>query len=286
VNASDSDSTARRLPWAIPSVIVFRGPDAERYLNGQLTQDVRLLVPGGGCLPSCVTDAKGRLQFRVRVHRAPAGELWVSCDDAEPEALFARLSRYLIADDAEAEDESGQWRMAHVTGALPEGLPGRAVASNRIGEPGWDVWLPADGEVGAFEAVPWWPAVEAEARRVAAGIPAWGAELTEGMLPPEAGLDRTDISYAKGCYIGQEVISRIKSAGKVNRKLVRLVVAADAAVAAGERLVDAVGVEAGVVTSVSPVAGPDERALLGYLKRGAVPEGLRLTEGVPVRVVD
>jgi len=286
VNAPDSDSTVRRLPWAIPSVIVFRGPDAERYLNGQLTQDVRLLAAGGGCLPSCVTDAKGRLQFRVRVHRAPSGELWVSCDDAEPDALFARLSRYLIADDAEAEDESGQWRMAHVTGTLPEGLPGRAVASNRFGLPGWDVWLPAGADASALESVPLWPADEAEACRVAAGIPAWGAELTAGMLPPEAGLDRTDISYAKGCYIGQEVISRIKSAGKVNRKLVRLAVAADASVAAGDRLVDAAGAEAGVVTSVSPVVGPDARVLLGYLKRGAELAGLRLAEGDSVCVVD
>ncbi len=60
-----------------------------------------------------------------------------------------------------------------------------------------------------------------EFERIGRGIPKWGAEITEGMLPPEAGLDATDISYSKGCYIGQEVISRIKSAGKVNRRLVK-----------------------------------------------------------------
>lgn len=101
-------------------------------------------------------------------------------------------------------------------------------------------------------------AVEMEEReRIEKGIPKWGAELKEGMLPPEAGLDVTDISYKKGCYIGQEVISRIKSAGKVNRRLVKL-----SAGATGE-LKDAEGKICGEVTSAN--AG----VALGYIKRAA-----------------
>ena len=57
----------RCLPPSKRSLLVFRGPDAVRYLNGQLTQDVRKL--GDTALPSCVTDAKGRLQFYVHVFR-------------------------------------------------------------------------------------------------------------------------------------------------------------------------------------------------------------------------
>ena len=287
MSAADSVCRLRRSPVIVPAVVAFRGPDAERYLNGQTTQDVRLVKDGGRALPSCVTDAKGRLQFRVWIRRGADGVLFVSCEQAEPEALFARLSRYLIADAAEAEDESGRWRMVHVTGGLPGDFQEFAVAANRFGEPGWDVWIPEDApdeRLASLLAIAEWPTEEIEARRVAAGMPAWGSELVEGMLPPEAGLDRTDISYAKGCYIGQEVISRIKSAGKVNRKLVRLAVAPGAVVAAGARLIDAAGAEAGVVTSVSPVAGPEERALLGYLKRGAAAGDLRLEAGEVVRV--
>ena len=59
----------------------------------------------------------------------------------------------------------------------------------------------------------------AETLRIEAGVPRWGAELNEDTLPPEAGLDRAAIDYHKGCYIGQEVISRIKSVGHVNRSL-------------------------------------------------------------------
>jgi folate-binding protein YgfZ len=272
-----------------PAVIAFRGPDALRYLNGQVTQDVRLAVGGDRALPSCVTDAKGRLQFRVWVHRSAEGEWRVSSEDADPEALFGRLSRYLIADDAEAIDVTGEWRMVHVTGALPPGLEFQAIASDRIGLPGWDVWVPAttsDASLAPLFSIAEWPAEEAETQRVQAGIPAWGRELLEGMLPPEAGLDRTDISYAKGCYIGQEVISRIKSAGKVNRKLVRLAVADGTVLVPGEKLWDASGKEAGEVTSVAPIVVDSRRLALGYLKRQAEGTETHLTSGEIVRIAN
>jgi folate-binding protein YgfZ len=284
-----SSIPARRLPLVTPTVIAFRGPDALRYLNGQLTQDVRLVADAGHALPSCVTDAKGRLQFRVRLHRSTEGDWLVSSEQADPDALFARLSRYLIADDAEGFDVTGEWRMAHVTGDLPADLGFQAVASNRIGLPGWDVWIPATASGDSLDrllALDEWPADEAETQRIAAGIPAWGAELTEGMLPPEAGLDRTDVSYAKGCYIGQEVISRIKSAGKVNRRLVRLVADAGAVLKAGDRLLDGDGQEAGEVTSVAPLGLNSDRLALGYLKRRAEGAKLQLATGEIVRIAD
>jgi folate-binding protein YgfZ len=109
---------------------------------------------------------------------------------------------------------------------------------------------------------------ELEAFRIDHGVPAWGRELMEGMLPPEALLDVTDISYNKGCYIGQEVISRIKSAGKVNRRLTRFALDASAPMVPGP-LVDGGGANAGEVTSVSPSATDGIRHALGYLKRGA-----------------
>jgi len=284
-----SPISARRLPLVTPTVITFRGPDALRYLNGQLTQDVRLVNDGMRSLPSCVTDAKGKLQFRVRLHRSTEGDWLVSSEHADPDALFARLSRYLIADDAEGFDVTGEWRMVHVTGDLPAGLNFQAVASDRIGLPGWDVWIPATASgdsLARLLAIDEWPVDEAETQRVAAGVPAWGAELAEGMLPPEAGLDRTDISYAKGCYIGQEVISRIKSAGKVNRRLVRLVVDSGAALKAGDLLFDEDGQEAGEVTSVAPLPANCHRSAFGYLKRKAEGLKIRLSSGEIVRIAD
>ncbi|BCU77451.1 hypothetical protein [Luteolibacter sp. LG18] len=278
-----SDVTPRRLELPAPVLLEVRGPDARRYLNGQLTQDVRLVADGTKALYACVTDAKGKLQFRVTLHGRPDGALRVACDHEGGEDLLARLDRYLISDDAEIVDISAEWKRVHVTAPEAPAVEGgsHAVAIDRIGVLGWDVWIPA-GESHAAEALPIWPADEVEAARIAAGIPAWGRELEAGMLPPEAGLERTDISYSKGCYIGQEVISRIKSAGKVNRRLTKLLVPESAACEAGASLRTAEGAEAGVITSVSPVVSDGRRVLLGYVKRSAEGQELRLADGEPV----
>lgn len=281
-----SAAEPRRLELPAPVLLEVRGPDGSRYLNGQLTQDVRLVADGTKALYACVTDAKGKLQFRVEIHGRPGGVLRVSCDHEGAEDLLMRLDRYLIADDAEIVDVSDEWRRVHVTGDEAPVCEGGvyAVAMNRIGVAGWDVWVPKD-ESHSAEALPAWSTDEAEASRIAAGIPAWGSELEAGMLPPEAGLDRTDISYAKGCYIGQEVISRIKSAGKVNRRLTKLSVPESAACKAGDPLLTAEGSEAGAVTSVSPIAADGRRFLLGYVKRMAEGQELQLADQTPVAVV-
>jgi folate-binding protein YgfZ len=206
-----------------------------RFLNGQITQDVRKVMGTGLLLPSCVTDAKGKLQFRVWIAEGCGGVL-VICHEGMTEDLEARLTRYLIADDVEVRDVSDKFRIED------------------FGFPEMD-----------------------EAERIAAGIPKWGAELKEGMLPPEAGLDATDISYNKGCYIGQEVISRIKSAGKVNRRLTKFVFEGEGIT--GE-ITDADGKVCGEMTSVSGQLG------LGYLKRG-VEESVTLgVGGTPVAIAN
>ncbi len=276
----------KRLPLPSPVLIEARGPDAVRYLNGQLTQDVRLLASCGKALPACVTDAKGRLQFRVYIHAAADGAIRVSCEHEGAKELFARLDRYLIADDASLEDISTAWTRFHVTGSEPPPLPESAysVSLNRIGIEGWDVWLPA-GCQEALDQLPTWNSDEAETLRISAGIPQWGPELTAGLLPPEAGLDRTDISYAKGCYIGQEVISRIKSAGKVNRRLMRMTLDDSISCQSGDLLVEADGKEAGQVTSVAPQSLGGRRALLAYLKRSSEDQAVFMKSSAPLDVV-
>jgi folate-binding protein YgfZ len=98
-------------------------------------------------------------------------------------------------------------------------------------------------------------------------VPAWDRELYDGLLPPEAGLDASDISYHKGCYIGQEVISRIKHAGKLNKRLIHATI--DASVSMESVLLDAADKPAGELTSVSPISKNSKRDLMAYLKRGA-----------------
>ncbi len=218
-------------------MLEFSGPDAVRFLNGQVTQDVRQAIASDALLPSCVTDAKGKLQFRIWIGRGKTdGSVWVYCFKEMLDDLEARLTRYLIADDVEVKNVSDEVVIS--AGAI----------------------LHSD---------------LSERERIEKGIPSWGAEITEGMLPPEAGLDLTDISYNKGCYIGQEVISRIKSAGKVNRRLVKL--AFEGVGALGE-FTNAEGKVCGEVTSVAGDIG------LGFLKRSAEEETDFSIEGVKCRV--
>lgn len=268
----------RRIDLGAPALLEFRGPDAVRFLNGQITQDVRRVVGGRISLPSCVTDAKGKLQFRVTVTEASNGALWVEGPAGRAEDLEARLTRYLIADDVEVADLSQSYKLSHFMGPPPESPPDViARESNRYGVAGTDWWIPA----GRAMDFPLLEGDELEALRIENGIPAWGRELVEGMLPPEALLDQSDISYQKGCYVGQEVISRIKSAGKVNKLLTRFLFDARAPVVPGP-----LENSAGEVTSVSPLAAGGIRHALGYVKRGATEPAYLAPDGTrwPVRV--
>jgi folate-binding protein YgfZ len=280
-------SAARMVMIESPALLEFRGPDARRFLNGQLTQDVKLVAGGKISLPSCVTDAKGKLQFRVWITESPDGALWVEGPSGCAELLEARLTRYLIADDVEVADLTGKYALMHVIGSgatPPEGVLSRE--SKRFGVDGSDWWISVESGFEIPEGATRLAGAELEDFRIANGVPLWGRELTEGILPPEAGLDATDISYHKGCYIGQEVISRIKFAGKLNKRLTRLEFDADLPTS-NLSLVDANGRDAGNVTSVSVMATADNRrAALGYLRRGVEQVFLQTPDGSrhPVRL--
>ena len=248
-------------------LLAFRGPDAERYLNGQLTQDVRDL--GETALPACVTDAKGKLQAFVHVFRGADGTPWLEGPAEQREELEARLGRYLIADDAEIQDISADWQLVHVVDTLnaPAFDGGFTRHARRIAADGFDLWLPT-GSLPELEII---TEGEAETRRIQARLPKWSAELTPGMLPPEAGLDKTSICYHKGCYIGQEVLSRLKTAGKLNRRLAALLVEPETE--PGSTL-EFAGKAAGKLTSIAP--WPNESGLhaaLGYLEKSAFEAG-------------
>lgn len=270
------------------TVLAFRGPDAVRYLNGQVTNDVTRLAPGTA-LHACVTDAKGRLQAEVRIFRGPDDSLFVEAPPELRESLEARLTRYLVADDVEVADLSADWHPVHLLDSTGRCLlqwqrPAAALVltSKRLGPPGHDLWLPGAGAAAALESLRSLAAscdpAQAEAIRIRHGRPAWGKELVPGMLPPEAGLDKTAISYTKGCYIGQEVISRVHSVGKLHRRLARF--ALDASPGAGQLegatlLLPSTDTPAGTITSASPesVSPPGTRPCLGFLDRRAGDSG-------------
>lgn len=264
-----------RTDLGYPVILEFRGPDAVRFLNGQLTQDVNA-VDAVRSLPACVTDAKGKLQFRVHLLEYKPGILWVTMPGGNAEELEARLTRYLIADDVEVTDRTGEFQLYHLVGSdFSGGEHTRSRKVSRFGTEGNDLWIPVDYPAEFPAELEEIPHDELEDLRIERGIPAQGSELTEGIFPQEANLEASDISFHKGCYIGQEVISRIKSAGKVNRSLVKLTLAEDVLASPGDVLISD-EVDGGVLTSVSPVAKDGSRNALGFIKRSADPEDLQV----------
>ena len=255
------------------------GADRVRYLNGQVTCDVRKLSPREGT-PACVLTAKGKLCGEVLI-TATSDALYLDGDASLREALPARLERYIVADDVTLEDVSDELRLIHCLGE-PAGEVAASLTSkaDRFGRSGTDLLVP----VGEFDAT-WKVLTEtqpeitealAETLRIEAARPRWSHELDENTLPPEAGLERTHIDYHKGCYIGQEVISRLKSIGHVNRALTGFTAPEDSQFAAGMQLFSSDDPEKarGVLTSVCWSFALEKPIALGYLRRGSPAEGL------------
>jgi folate-binding protein YgfZ len=110
----------------------------------------------------------------------------------------------------------------------------------------------------------------ADLMRIEQGLPRWGRELTDEIIPIEANLEQRTIDYQKGCYIGQEVISRIKMSGQTNKRLCGLISLNNIALQPGMKLVasSASGKEAGWITSATRSPRLGKEIALGYVKRG------------------
>jgi tRNA-modifying protein YgfZ len=258
------------------------GSDRLRFLNGQVTNDVRKATESAA-IEACVLSAKGRMNGHAFLSAARDCFL----DDADPElreVLLARLERYVIADDVQIEDVTDQLSIFHVLSPTgPTAGDGwRVVSARRFTESGWDVWINAAlHDVVARQlssAFRFFDVASAEVFRVEEGIPRWGRELTEEIIPIEANLEARAIDYEKGCYIGQEVISRIKMSGQTNKRLCGLVSLRDVPLSTGMKLA-ATGEkskEAGWITSATRSGRLGKEIALGYVKRGFNSTGTRL----------
>ena len=204
--------------------LMLSGVDRVRYLNGQVTNDVRRAT-AEEAIYACVTNAKGRIEGDVFIHAMP-GESACLMLDAEAglrESLGARLEKYIVADDVEIRDVTEEWRITHVFGAAAEGC---GVKARRFGVEGFDLWMAAPCDL-KLEIGDWGSddvkidANEMEALRIIRGIPRWPNEMNADAFPQEAGLENRAMDFSKGCYIGQEILSRIKTTRKMPRVLVR-----------------------------------------------------------------
>ena len=254
------------------------GADRVRFLNGQLTNDLRDAKPGQTAY-ACVLTAKGKLCGDLFV--TPLEDAFLlDCHPALRETLPARLEKYAIADDVEFSDQTDELDLFHTLapkvpdGILPEGIVSR---SNRFGLEGYDLLIPVTlkNVVPQLLKEPVLEAAEVENFRIERGIPEWGHDLNENVIPNEAGLDQRAVSYTKGCYVGQEVISRLKSLGHVNRKLCGVQLIDGSVLTSGQKLLNDAGRQTGFVTSAARSEQLGAWIGLAYVKRNFDQPGSR-----------
>ncbi|HLT37661.1 MAG TPA: hypothetical protein VK034_15315 [Enhygromyxa sp.] len=215
------------LPHQARAIVRVTGEDALRFLQGLLTADVGELTPGRAT-PAALLTVKGKIISEVWVLAVTEQEPWLVVPAELGDAVITKLDSHIIMDDVELEPLADHqcaivWRddgvLTTAELSVPEGvlafeathpLPGVLLVGpgEALGRPGEQLGEPADAE--AFTAA-----------RIAHGRPAWGHELTVDRFPPEVGFVDA-VSYDKGCYLGQEPLSRIHNRGHVNRVMVRV----------------------------------------------------------------
>ena len=213
----------------VRDLVTVTGPEAGRYLQGQLSQDVVVLGIGTSAW-SLLLQPSGKVDAWLRVHRIDDEAYALDVDAGWGDAVIARLRRFLLRTKAEIGEVEAR-EVLHVRheptrveigAGPPPGAEGRlagVVAGPSVA--GVDWILPA-GAVAADEATV--PVASHERYRVAHGVPRMGAELTDATIPGEAGqwLVQASVDFAKGCYTGQELVARIDSRGNTVPRPVRL----------------------------------------------------------------
>lgn len=232
--------------------LAFTGEDRASFLHGMLTNTVEGLVEGGGN-HAALTDVKGTIQADLWVYHW-GDRLMIEMEPDVREKVAAFLDRYIIADDVTISDASDRYTVIGVQGPdatrlvgdvtgssidLEEyesaafqmaGHPVRVCRRTYTGTIGYDVWLEAGGEE-VFKAVVDAGATPAgrtalEVLRIESGIPKYGVDVDDRVVPLEGGMEDT-VDFTKGCFIGQEVLGKMKNIGKPRRFLVGIEVDAD-----------------------------------------------------------
>jgi folate-binding protein YgfZ len=280
------------------------GPDAQKFLNGQVTNNVKDLKVGHGCYAALVS-AKGKMQSDLNIYRLE-NECLLDFEPGLSAAVKERLEKFVIAEEVEILDVAPLYGLLRVQGPSAGAAIGgmameiptapmevKAVQSETFGElylvfrpgppaPAYDFFAPveslerlAQALFAATGALCGWQALETV--RIESTVPRFGADIDETNLPPEAGLENRAISYSKGCYIGQEVIARIRTYGQVARALRGLKLGSGAGRSPGKGAkLFLNGKEVGYITSVAESPRCQSSIALGYVRKEANAVGTEL----------
>jgi aminomethyltransferase len=278
-------------------LLQFTGADRVSFLQGMLSNDLRPLKTFDGQY-AAILNQQGKILADVRVLCA-MNSIYVDFRDELKARILEHLNRYLVADEVDIHDRSEEYALLSFQGPsapalagalapgiqLPDqeahhamvGVEGSAVCivrASHTGESGYDLIIPRPdvarvaeklSETAAASGAKWVGQETLEVLRVEAGIPQYGIDMTEDNLLLETGLDN-HVSFSKGCYLGQEIVERVRSRGHVNKKLRGLLIDGQAVAHHGD-LIHAAEKHIGTVTSSVYSPALSRSIALGYLHR-------------------
>ena len=278
--------------------LALTGGDRVRWLNGMVTNNIRDLAAGQGVY-AFLLNPQGRILGDMVVYNQ-GDALVVETDRSQIEKIVATFDHYIIMDDVNVDNLGETWNALGLSGPnsrallnaagikTPEMQPLQMMTPQCVcdcdcveckvvrGEDSqsesYEVWLAPKDVYKTWQALINAGATPVgsealEMQRIAAGIPLYGVDIRERDLPQEIEQMRA-LNFNKGCYVGQEIVERIRSRGNVHRKFTGFLVDDAAAIAAGEKIISAEK-EAGEITSVAALNTPaGERTIaLGYIRR-------------------
>jgi folate-binding protein YgfZ len=285
-------------------VVKLTGSERISWLQGMITNDVQKLPPGQGCYAAHLTP-QGKIVAHMRVFKDDDA-LWLTLERAAIPRLIAAFDKLLIMEDVQITDLSDSYSILGLLGPeaparldswLGAPLTLQGLHSHRMFEQsrivvsllGYEIWVPrgqtdsvvrffADHGVTAIDHGTW------DVLRTEAGIPIYGVDIDESTTMPELGED--GISYDKGCYIGQEVVAKVKYIGHVNRRFVGLLISGNdlpemkSAIRKGGR-------EVGYITTALFSPRLNQPIALGFVSRSAHATGAEVEVGTgTARIMD
>jgi len=294
-------------PLDTRSKIFLTGEDRTRWLNGMITNNVRDLAPGHGVY-TFLLNAQGKIQGDLYAFNR--GETIVLDTDREQlSKLLEIFDHFIVMDDVNVKDASDRLTALGVQGPktaavlLAAGIDVPELAPLQFADLKWqdfeitllraeawkgaayELWLDPANAPALLEALRKAGATPVGAGaqrlyRMASGIPLFGEDIRERDLPQETGQERA-LHFTKGCYVGQEIVERIRSRGQVHRVFSGFELTAPAA--PGDKIA-ADGKDVGEITSTASIQTPAGKTLiaLGYLRREAFNKPLTI-HGVPLQ---
>lgn len=290
--------------------LALTGGDRVRWMNGMVTNNIRDLAAGQGVY-AFLLNPQGRILGDMVVYNQ-GEELIVEADRSQVEKIVATFDHYIIMDDVNIDNLGEKWTALGLSGPKSRALLNMAGIKTNEMQPlemmtplcvcdcdcvectvvrgedsqseSYEVWLAPKDVYKTWQALISAGATRVgsealEIRRIVDGIPLYGVDIRERDLPQETEQTRA-LNFNKGCYVGQEIVERIRSRGNVHRKFTGFLVDGAAAIAAGEKIISAEK-EAGEITSVAALNTPaGERTIaLGYIRRETGIPGREVTIG-------